>query len=243
MSEEYENPFAKREENPFEDPAIAAQWIKSVEGDKGLIRTKEIYPLLRSWAKRASQGSKETFSVVEIGAGQGICSDEIGNSTFSYVGIEPSLPLVERAQEKHGGENKLFAVGEAYHLPLKDKSADAVFSINVWFHLENLQRAAAELARILKPGADFLIITANPKAYARWEKFYSNTERHGKKIVGAVEIPVQPLSRNTFYAHTEEEIFSSLEAAGLFCRETHELGLLPEEGVKLFWAIQGKKNE
>lgn len=222
------------EENPFEDEKISQEWINSVENEKGLIRDKEIYPSLEKWVRNISQGI-----IVEIGSGQGICSEKIQNSKLHYIGIEPSVFLTKRAQELYHSNEREFLIGSAYSLPLADNIADGVFSVNVWFHLENLPEASCEMSRILKPGSSFLLITANPNENSLWEKFFINYSKEGKVLDGKVIVPINPLSRNIIYQHSLDEIKCSLEYNGLTIEKIETLGRL--EGKDIFILIQGQK--
>jgi ubiquinone/menaquinone biosynthesis C-methylase UbiE len=202
----------RHEENPFEDPTVAALWVKSVEGEVegGHLRDKYVYPLIREWLNDPA-----VESVLDLGAGQGAAVTTTEGKR--YVGLEPSQPLVDRAREQY--PDKEFVVGNAYELPFKDGSFDAAFSINVWFHLEDLLTASRELARVLKPGGKFLIISANPDAYDTWRSFYKNVKEDDKKFIGAAEIPLVTLPRNVFYKHTQQEILGAFKNAGLVVEE------------------------
>ena len=225
----------KYEENPFENEDIAKEWIGSVEGEEGMFRDKIIYPLLKNWVKEINP---ET--VLEIGSGQGICSDKIGKEGGKYIGVEPSQHLTQRAKELYGDkDNRDFVVGNAYDLPLANESVDAAFSVNVWFHLDNLNKGAEEMARVLKTGGKFLIVTANPKAYDSWKSFYDNPSVEERTIVGKVNTPVVPLSKNILYTHSLEEIENSLKQAGLKIEKVEELK--DEDSVSLFISIEGRK--
>lgn len=230
-------PVQKYEENPFEDPKIAGEWIRSVEGEQGMIRDREIYPMLQEWA------SNIKGRIIEIGSGQGICSQHLGTFPGTYVGVEPSVPLTERAQELYAKtESSDFVVGNAYQLPIESDSADGVFSVNVWFHLADLSTAGKELARVLKESAVFNIITANPESYHVWENSFTNYTKDAKKIVGQARMPVNPLSRNDFYLHTIEQIQQSLERNGLIVDKIEPLGIMsayPDN--PLFISIRGRK--
>ncbi|MFA6476407.1 MAG: class I SAM-dependent methyltransferase [Candidatus Paceibacterota bacterium] len=223
------------EENPFEDPQVAKEWINSVENEQGMIRDREIYPFLKSWVRDISPKF-----VVEIGSGQGICSSKIDLGEGRYLGVEPSQPLVRRANELYKDKKKEFVVGNAYELPLPDEAVDAVFSVNVWFHLEKLDEASSELSRALKLDGKFLIITANPSWYDVWESFYFDQKKDEGKIVGKVNVPVNPMSKSTFYLHSLENIKKSLEENGLCIDEIREIGDFGG-GQNIFIAINGQK--
>ena len=227
----------KREENPFEDSIIALEWIRSVEGEKGLIRDNEIYPLLEQWC------SAVVGQIVDIGSGQGICSQHLGEFKGKYIGVEPSVPLVERARELYGtNESFKFEVGNAYELPISSESSDAVISVNVWFHLADIERAALELSRILKKGGEFNIVTSNPGNYEAWRNFFENPREEGKLISGKVSVPVNPLTRNDIYMHTKQEMINSFEKAGLEIVRQQPLGTISKyPNNPLFISIQGVK--
>lgn len=224
----------KYEENPFENEVVAKQWINSVENEHGMFRDQNIYPKLNSWINK-----HQPRTIVDIGAGQGVCSEKIDLTDKEYHGIEPSCYLVERAKQLYPQPNRYFIVGNAYALPYENNFTDGAFSVNVWFHLENTVPAAGEMERILKQNGRFLIITANPDAYDIWESFYSNYEKTGKKITGQAEVPINPMTKNTFYFHTESELKQSLTSNGLIIDEISTMSNL--KGKDLFIAIEGHK--
>src|SRR5262249_11234875 len=61
-------------------------------------------------------------------------------------------------------EHKIFrhtdVVGDAHALPFRDKVFDRVFAFNVFEHLREPPRVAAEIQRVLKPGGEVMIHTA-----------------------------------------------------------------------------------
>ncbi len=224
----------KVEGNPFEDEAIAAEWIIGVESEKGQIRDNEIYPRLKSWS--ASMAG----TIVDIGAGQGIASIHVSPG-LEYMGVEPSLSLVQRAEKLYAASQRQFVVGNAYSLPIEDESVAGCFSINVWFHLAELNKAAKEMARILKAGGTFLIITANPSAYGIWEDMYTDVKREGNMIVGKVRLLTNTLSKNTFYQHTEASILDALGTAGLRVDSIEAFGKIENNSDNIFISITGHK--
>lgn len=145
----------------------AEEWIQKVENPNGP-REGDIYPLLRSWVEATAP-----IEILEIGCGQGICSDKIDLRGRRYTGVEPSPFLLDRAKQLYRSENRKFVRGSAYELPFQDRTFDAVFSVAVWHLLGDLQKATAEFGRALKEGGHFLLITANPKSQLEWENISS----------------------------------------------------------------------
>lgn len=225
-----------KEENPFENEQVAKEWINSVENEKDMGRDKEIYPRLKIWINQQPDGV-----VVEIGSGQGICSAKIDNFKGEYIGIEPSEILVQRARDLYNNNQRQFFVGDAYQLPIESETADLSFSIMVWFHLENLDKASCELARILKPGGKFMIVTANPGAEKIWESFYFDYNKEGKKITGKVKIPVNAISKSIYYQHSQDEILAALKNNGLEIESIDDFE--PVDGENIFFSVEGRKRE
>lgn len=234
------------EENPFESHLGAQEWISTVENERGTIRDKEINPQLAEWIAKTKPSN-----ILDIGCGQGICSDKLGNKNVQYIGIDPSPTLIARAKELYKTKNTEFIVGNAYNLPLEQSYFDTVFSVTVWFHLENLKLASRELNRVLKSKGAFMIITADPDSYDIWETHYLNIKREGKKIVGSAQVLLNPdekdekyavMSKNTFYTHSLEEITSPLKESGLVVDAVDKIGFLPHnKGRNLFIKILGHK--
>jgi ubiquinone/menaquinone biosynthesis C-methylase UbiE len=218
-------------DNPFEEVEIAKLWSYSVEEEKDLFRDKFIYPKLQQWIDEY-----KPTKVLDIGAGQGIVSKFFKKG--EYLGIEPSATLVNIAKEKYGDDK--FVIGNAYNIPALNSSFDGAISINVWFHLEDLLTASKELSRILKKDGHFLIITVNPEAYSSWIKFYKNPQIIGKRLEGAVEIPLATLPRNVVFMNDKKELFSCLEKSDLCVTEV-DLFSPDEDGINLFCAITGYK--
>lgn len=199
----------KYEENPFEDPKSAEEWIQAIETEKEGSRDNEIYPLLNKWS-----GELKPKVLVEVGSGQGVCSAKVNIGEGKYIGVEPSITLTERAKNLYPETNKQFLLGSAYEMPLENEVADAAFSVGVWFHLEDLDKAHKEMNRILKPGAELLIITSNPNLHDVWESWFEVDSKEGKKLIGKATTPSGYLSRSVFFLHPEEDITSSLEKNG-----------------------------
>jgi SAM-dependent methyltransferase len=220
--------------NPFENQVVAAQWIKSIENEKGLLRDTKIYPRLLAWFQNLESGL-----VVEIGSGQGICSDKLGEIRGKYIGIEPSTILVDRATELYQNDQREFIVGNAYSLPIESGVANGSFSVMVWFHLEDIATASQELFRILKPGGKFMIITANPDAMQTWESFYFDHTIEGNVMKGKVNVPGNPMSESIFYRHTSSETYKAIRSAGLNISHTSQFGVLKDEPI--FLSVEGHR--
>lgn len=208
----------------FEDPLVAEDWISSVESQGARVREKDIYPKLRAWAEESG-----LQKILEIGSGQGACSQCFDLKGKHYVGLEPSRLLNTRAMRLFQGREREFVLGNVYQLPFDDESFDGVFSVAVWHLLENIDKASEQMKRVLKPGGSFLIITANPASYDIWRGQYAESELDGKKLSGVVRFVDKPDLRDTLYLHTLEDIQKALVSAGLHVA-----------GVSTFREVQGQ---
>ena len=190
------------------DEQTARQWIRTIENRANLVREQDLYPRLTAWIEMASPGR-----ILEIGCGQGDCSGKINLAGRSYVGIDPSPFLIERAKELYESENRRFQSGNAYALPVADRQFDAMFSVMVWHLLGDIQIAAREMGRVLKPGGHFLIVTANPDAYSEWAGLYLNARIEGRRFEGDMQLDGKTLDHDVLYFHSLNEIVDSLELA------------------------------
>lgn len=198
------------DDRKFDNPSEAKDWIQMIESDKAKSRETDLYPKLNDWIKRASP--KE---ILEIGAGQGICSAHIDLTGRKYTGLEPSPLLLERAKELYPQTAKSFVLGNIYQMPFSEGSFDAAFSVSVWHLLHDLHRASAELSRVLKKGGAFLIVSANPDAYPLWTASYTETHRDGHRLEGKTIRPDGTVLSDTLYLHSMDEILSALGSADL----------------------------
>lgn len=230
-----------REENPFEQPRIAEQWITSVESEREQMRDRYIYPRLQEWL-----APPKIHRVLDLGCGQGIAAQFCKSK--EYVGIDASEPLVRRAREQYP-EGETFLVGNAYELPVGTETFDGVFSVNVWFHLEDPGVASGELARVLRPGGQFFVVSACPDAYDIWETFYEDIRKEGKRLEGRAHVPHAVLEKNILFEHSQQEVLDAFERAALRVRRTEPFAPFKADdlgdsrrGRPLFQEYEGEKS-
>ena len=112
---------------------IARDWIDTVESNR--VREADIYSQLKAWIHQIS-----ATDILDVGCGQGICSDKIDLGLRNYTGIDVSPILIERAKQLYNFENRNFLTGNIYDLPFSDNSFDAVFSVNLGISLPICER-------------------------------------------------------------------------------------------------------
>jgi ubiquinone/menaquinone biosynthesis C-methylase UbiE len=215
---------------------LANEWIDWVENSNGT-REEEIFPVLKEWIRKT-----RPKIIADIGCGQGICSRFV-SSKMQYIGIDPSSALLRHAKKLYTEQNKKFAKGTAYNTHLKDSSVDAIMSIWVWSHLDNLDAAAKEMYRVLKPKGKYIIITANPETYDERKTFYSKYQISGNLLRGDFNLGNgKSLTNTTLYLHTKEQIAESIKDVKLTIASTSRLGKAATGKKGLYLVIEGSKS-
>ena len=89
---------------------------------------------------------------LDVGCGTGVPTLAVAELGWSVIGVDVSSDLLERARSR--GLEVVEAPANA--LPFEDASFDAATSF--WTHtdIDGFAAAAAEVARVLKPGAPFV---------------------------------------------------------------------------------------
>jgi ubiquinone/menaquinone biosynthesis C-methylase UbiE len=104
------------------------------------------------------KGFVEGKDCLEVGCGTGLIMKRIENIASSVVGIDISPGMLEKARER----GLSVMEGCATELPFEDASFDVVYSFKVLAHVEDIQGALAEMARVTRPGGKLLMEFYNP---------------------------------------------------------------------------------
>ena len=119
--------------------------------------------------RRAIVG-RATGRVLEVGAGTGLNLDHYGPEVTELVLTEPEEPMARRLRAK-ATRGEIVEAG-ADRLPFPDDSFDTVVSTLVLCTVPDLDRAIAEIRRVLKPDGRLLLIehvrSQDPKS-AKWQ--------------------------------------------------------------------------
>jgi SAM-dependent methyltransferase len=117
------------------------------------------------------------MTLVDIGAGTGVFAAAFSDwFDLGILAVEPSAAM--RAQiPRHPGIRVL--EGHAGALPMPDDSADAAWLSTVIHHIPDLEAAAREIRRVLRPGSPVLIRQAFPGRAGRIElvRWFPETAR------------------------------------------------------------------
>ncbi|MFN2594849.1 MAG: class I SAM-dependent methyltransferase [Actinomycetota bacterium] len=97
---------------------------------------------------------------LEVGCGEGRVCRDLKERGYDIVGTDPSPTLVRHARRSDPDGNYLVAPGE--QLPFGDAGFDLVVAYNSLQNVDDLQKTAAELARVLAPGGHLCACIAHP---------------------------------------------------------------------------------
>lgn len=165
-------------------PAGVDPWFLRYCGD--LARDRDLRTYARAkWQLVALAGGVRDKVVVDAGSGFGIGANLLAAwGARRVMAVEIHTPMVESHRRLldrgfPGRERVLPLRGDVSRLPLRDRSADLVLSVEAISHYFDVEAFLDECARVLKPGGVLLISDgnngANPAIRALnddiWERF------------------------------------------------------------------------
>ncbi len=98
--------------------------------------------------------------VLDLGTGEGQLARLFASQGAEVVGVDPTRAQVIEADARGGGAN--YGLAGAHDLPFADGSFDAVVACLVFEHIDPLESAIAEVARVLRPGGRFAFFLNHP---------------------------------------------------------------------------------
>lgn len=116
--------------------------------------TEQILPL-------AAEHLAGARTVLDVGTGEGqVARLAVDGGASRVIGIDPTWAQVAEAARRRGGP--AYARAGADALPVTTGSVDAVVACLVFEHIEAVDAAIAEVARVLAPGGRFLFFLNHP---------------------------------------------------------------------------------
>jgi SAM-dependent methyltransferase len=96
--------------------------------------------------------------VLDVGCGEGQLARLV--RAGQAVGVDPTWAQISVAHQRAGGP--VYGQAEAAALPFRAASFDAVVACLVFEHIADVDRAIAEVARVVRPGGRFLFFLNHP---------------------------------------------------------------------------------
>jgi SAM-dependent methyltransferase len=133
--------------------AHARWWIDGFTGGVDAEYEEQVIPL-------AVEELSGFARVLDIGCGDGQVARAAAAAGCDVFGIDPVPLHVETARARGGGPR--YEIGSADALPVPDAEFDAVVACLVFEHIDAVDAALAEVARVLRPGGRFAFFLNHP---------------------------------------------------------------------------------
>lgn len=142
----------RREHSRRTHDALAERWVEvGQEFASGALRAQAYASLV-----------PPELVVADLGCGAGFLTSYLAGRTAKVIAVDHSTKMVEAARRGVEDDRVEFRQGEMEQLPLDTDEVDAAFSNLVWHHLADVDRAAEEVARVVRPGGTAVITDLVP---------------------------------------------------------------------------------
>ncbi|RDI46300.1 methyltransferase family protein [Nocardia mexicana] len=183
---------------------VAARLMSTLAGQLGNphgLLGKGVAAMLNRSNRFAIEGAAEAAAVApgeaaaDIGFGGGVglslLLDRVG-ADGTVHGVEISPDMLARAKSRFArdiGAGRLRVLqGSLTELPLAESSLDAAITVNTVYFVPELDRACAELARVLRPTGRVVVGIGDPDAMAKMPfTAYGFRLRPVAEVIGALE--------------------------------------------------------
>jgi ubiquinone/menaquinone biosynthesis C-methylase UbiE len=165
--------------------------------------------------------------ILDVGCGAGILSVDLARKGYRVQAIDSTPAMLEltsrRAADAGVSDRLIIGSGDIHALKLEDQSLDVVFALGVLPWVPALSRPLAEVARVLKTGAHFIVTIDNGKRLSHRIDPLLPARRVIGRFLRSINLRDSVVSRT----HTLQEIDSSLSAAGFEKVDSKTLGFGP----------------
>lgn len=125
--------------------------------------TRRADPFLASRLMHHLQAEKGQF-YLDIGCGTGNYTSKMAESGIEFVGVDPSEKMLEKARLRNPSID--WRRGSAEAIPVEDGLMSGITASFTLHHWTDLNAAFRELNRVMKPGAQMVMLTATPEQMA-----------------------------------------------------------------------------
>ncbi|MEX2628283.1 MAG: class I SAM-dependent methyltransferase [Ilumatobacteraceae bacterium] len=133
--------------------AHAAWWIDGFTDGADPEYTEQILPL-------AAEHLADAHRVLDVGCGDGQIARLLAGGGARVTGVDPTWNQIAVAAERAGGPS--YARAAAHELPFGSAVFDAVVACLVFEHIDDLDGAIDEVARVLADGGRFVFFLNHP---------------------------------------------------------------------------------
>ncbi len=194
----------------------------------------------RAWRVAMWRGvPEEAHAVLDLCTGSGVSLPGLRRPGRLVIGADVSLRMLELAADQQGrtGWAPRLVCADAFHLPLADRSVDAV---TIAFGIRNLRPLADalnELARVLRPGGTLAVLEAAAPAPGPFAPFHGFYVRRVIPLAGRLSADPSAyayLSKSIFEFGAGPEFERALASAGFTVVSSHRFML----GATRLWVTR-----
>ena len=172
---------------------------------------------------------KRMEKFADIGGGYGRLANEYLKRARKVYLFDYSKSELKQAKEIYGDKIETKA-GDIYKLPFKDNELDGLMMVRVTHHLKYMDKAMAELYRVLKPGGVAVIEVANKRTLPKMARFVlgkSKVNPFDKKVANYKEI-----SADGFYNYHPKYVEEIFEKTGFKQERVLSVSNFRSKGLK-----------
>ena len=172
---------------------------------------------------------KRMEKFADIGGGYGRLANEYLKRARKVFLFDYSKTELEQAKEIYGDRIETKA-GDIYKLPFKDEELDGLMMVRVTHHLKHLDKAVAELYRVLKPGGVAVIEVANKRTLPKMARFITGRSKvnpFDKKVANYKEI-----SKDGFYNYHPKYAENIFDKTGFKTEKILSVSNFRSKGLK-----------
>ena len=159
---------------------------------------------------------KRMEKFADIGGGYGRLANEYLKRARKVYLFDYSKSELKQAKEIYGDKIETKA-GDIYQLPFHDGELDGLMMVRVTHHLKHMDKAIAELYRVLKPGGVAVIEVANKRTLPKMARFITRRSKvnpFDKTVANYKEI-----SKDGFYNYHPKYVEEIFDKAGFKCEK------------------------
>ena len=178
---------------------------------------------------------KRMEKFADIGGGYGRLANEYLKRAHKVIIFDYSKTELEQAKEVYGDKIETRA-GDIYELPFKDEELDGLMMIRVTYHLKYMDKALAELYRVLKPGGVAVIEVANKRTLPKMARFVTGKSKvnpFDKKVANYKDI-----AKNGFFNYHPKYVEELFDKTGFKCERVLSVSNFRSKGLKKVFGTQ-----
>ena len=179
---------------------------------------------VEQFAVRLSELCPPPSNILDLGCGTGAIAAAVGQMGYQVTACDLAEEMIDIARSSHTGTSvRWISLKPDWEvLPFEDCSFDGIVSSSVFEYLDDVQRVAAELSRVLRPEGILLFTVPNPLNFVRkleaW--FQSMLLNHRLSLLRRFQridtyAAYLRLSRNRFEGHGWQSVLGAAHLAPL----------------------------